>query len=83
MSPKLLLLIPTLLLLSACETAAHRAGSFTGVPLADWPKAEQAQVAAKITQACGSPPVCPGDAVLERAALAYAKLRALVRAATP
>lgn len=73
--------IATLLLLSACETASDRASAFVAVPLATWSPKDQKAAAALITERCGSPPLCPADAVLERATLDYEKLRALVRAA--
>lgn len=81
MSRKLLLLTLTLPLLMSCATAAGNAQQFTGVPLLDWPKADQEKAANLIALRCGLPPHCPADAVLEQATLDRIKERNLVRAA--
>lgn len=71
----------TLLLLASCSTAADRATAYVGVPLASWSVQDQKRAGELIAQRCGNPPLCPADAVLERATLEFVKLRALVRAA--
>jgi len=52
------------------------------VPLVPWAPDDQKAAAELIAKRCGSPPHCPADAVLERAALDYVKQRAMVRAAS-
>jgi hypothetical protein len=70
-----------MLLLSSCAGVAPEAHRLTSVPLPEWPAAEQAAAERQITKVCGSAPVaCPGSAFMERAVLAYVRLRAMVRA---
>ncbi len=65
----------------SCAAVAPSATRFIGVPLDPWSKTDQQAAYKKIVVVCGDPPVCPVSAVLERAALAYVKLRDRVKAA--
>lgn len=69
-----------LLLLSSCQTAQPRVDAPGRVALPPWSAEDQKQAGILIKSRCGNPPVCPRDAVLERAALGYVNLRAQVRA---
>lgn len=79
MLPKPLLLL-TLLSLTACEQASSETQRFTAVPLIGYSAAEQRLAQDRILKACGDPPACPSTAILERMAIDYGRLRAMVRA---
>ncbi len=67
--------------MTACAGASSDpAPRFKSVPLAEYSPSEQALVADKIDRACGSPPACPYNAVLERWVIDYGRLRAMIRA---
>lgn len=69
------------LLLTNCSTPAMKIANSGMVVLPPWSAEDERRAAILITNRCGNPPVCPADAVLEKATLNYANLRAQVRAA--
>jgi hypothetical protein len=62
-------------------TASSNAVRYASVPLTEYSAADQIKAADKINAACGSPPRCPADAILEQMVLDYGRTRAMVRAA--